>query len=948
MREISPELTDAVSAVTGAPVACERCGTTARVAGGACLSCLLHEGTTDTGESSSEAFEQVLAGIDLPDAQWQLGNYLIMGEIGRGGMGIIYRAQQRHSRRIVAVKRVLGYHAGSHERIERFRREAVAAASLDHPNILPIYEVGEGSDGCPFFSMKWASGGSLREVGPALRDSPRSAVTLMAKVVRAIEFAHARGILHRDLQPGNILLDGHGEPLVSDFGLAKWLDDESELTRTQSAFGTPGFVAPEQADGNAGSVSAAADIYSLGAILFHLLAGRAPFVGTSSLHVLRQAADARAPRLRSLVPTIDRDLETIVSRCLEPEPYARYGSAAELREDLERWLGGHSILARPVLPPTRLWRWARRNPVLASFAAICMILLASVVFLLRGAHSAAAAAAPEKSVAVLPFENLGHDPENTFFTDGIQEDILTSLSKLAELKVISQKSVRSFAAGNPRNLAEVGRSLNVRYVLEGSVRRSADRVRITAHLTEAATGHQLWSDQYDRELKHVFAIQSGIAKEIATQLEAHLSPTEAATIEARPTHDLAAYELYLHAKEIAQQAGLSTNERVERSVSLLEQAIARDPAFVPALCLLARVHVQSYWSNLDHTPERLAAAQQALEAAERLQPNAGEVHLTRAILHYWGHRDYEPALAELQLARRALPNDADIPYFTGLILRRQGKWDESTRALEAARALDPRNEVALFDLGRTNYFAQKQYRKARELCDSVIAWKPSAFDFQLARAKVELASRGDLKRWSDLVWGPLANSAEPDLLAFERLDLALLKRDYEAAAQALAAQALPEFNWSGYVTPREWYQGMIALGRGDAVGARAAFSAARALLEKTVAARPDDAKALIVLAEVEARLGDPEAILVGEHALEMRPVTKDAVDGPNIMGRLAGIYAQLGQKDYALDLLEIAARTPFATNYGELVLQETWDPLRSSPRFQRIVELLAQPVEGAK
>ncbi|MDQ6654923.1 MAG: protein kinase, partial [Verrucomicrobiota bacterium] len=911
MRDLSGELTDAMPTVVESLAACERCGTKVRVAGGACLSCLLLEGTTDNGESSSEAFEEVLAGIDIPDAQWQLGNYLILGEIGRGGMGIIYRAQQRHSRRIVAVKRVLGYHADSHERIERFRREAEAAASLDHPNILPIYEVGESTDGCPFFSMKWATGGSLRDVGPSLRDKPREIVALMAKVVGAIEFAHERGILHRDLQPGNILLDGHGEPLVSDFGLAKWLDEESDLTRTQSAFGTPGFVAPEQADGNASSVSAAADIYSLGAILFHLLAGRPPFVGTSSLHVLRQAADATAPRLRSLVPTMDRDLETIVARCLEPEPRARYSSAADLREDLDHWLAGRPILARPVLPPTRVWRWARRNPALAGFGAVCLMLVTSVVFLLREANpgaSANAAAAPEKSVAVLPFENLDHNPENAFFTDGIQEDILTSLAKLADLKVISRSSVRSFAANEPRNLAAVGRTLNVRYILEGSVRRSADRVRVSAHLTEAATGDQLWADQFDRELKDVFAIQSGIAKEIATQLEAHLSPAEAATIEARPTQDLAAYELYLHAKEIAQRAGLSTNERVERAVSLLEQAIARDPAFVPALCLLARLHVQSYWSNHDHTPARLAAAQKALDAAEQLQPNAGEVHLTRAILHYWGRREYEPALAELQLAGRALPNDADIPYFTGLILRRQGKWAESTRELETARARDPRNEVVLFDLARTNYFALKQYRKARELCDSVIAWKPSAFDFQLARAKVELASRAETQRWSDLVWGPLANSAEPDLLAFERLELAVINRNYDAAARALAAQSLPEFSWSGYVTPREWYAGLIALGRGDAEGARAAFSAARTLLEQTVAARPDDAKALIVLAEIEARLGDPEAILAGERALEMRPIAKDAVDGPNIMGRLAGIYAQLGQKDYALDLLEVAAR----------------------------------------
>src|SRR6266478_5566940 len=281
------------------------CGATARIVHGLCVGCLLRDGLRSE-PSPTESFEAVLAEIDVPDRDWRLGNYEILEEIGRGGMGVIYRARQRHSRRIVALKRVLSYHSDSRETLARFRREAEAAASLDHANILPIYEVSEGEDGLPFFSMKFAVGGSLVGNRATLRVEIRRAVDLTAKVARAVEYAHSRGILHRDLKPGNILLDGRGEPLVCDFGLAKWLDESSDLTRTLTIFGTPGYIAPEQANGPAASLKPTADIYSLGAILFDLLAGRPPFVGEHALSVLQQAVEKPAPKLRSVAPQFDR------------------------------------------------------------------------------------------------------------------------------------------------------------------------------------------------------------------------------------------------------------------------------------------------------------------------------------------------------------------------------------------------------------------------------------------------------------------------------------------------------------------------------------------------------------------------------------------------------------------------------------------------------------------
>src|SRR5438067_7414701 len=288
------------------PVACPQCGSTSRVGRGLCLKCLLYRGLGDD-TFDNETLESVLDVVDVRDADWRLGNYQILEEIGRGGMGVIYRVRQRHSRRIVALKRILAHHADSHDTLVRFRREAEAAASLDHPNILPIYEVSEGEDGLPFFSMKFAAGGSLVEAAPGLRDDPRRIVRLIAKVTRAVQYAHDHGILHRDLKPGNILLDGCGEPLVSDFGLAKWLDTSSDLTRTLTIFGTPGYIAPEQAQGPAKNLTAAADIYSIGAVLFDLFTGKTPFVGEHALAVINQASEKPAPKLRTLSPSADRD-----------------------------------------------------------------------------------------------------------------------------------------------------------------------------------------------------------------------------------------------------------------------------------------------------------------------------------------------------------------------------------------------------------------------------------------------------------------------------------------------------------------------------------------------------------------------------------------------------------------------------------------------------------------
>ena len=374
---------------------------------GVCISCLLRQGLEGGDDVSQSFYQSVLAEVDAPHKSWFLGNYEILEQIGCGGMGVIYRARQRHSRRIVAVKRVLSYRADSHGALQRFRREAQAVASLDHPNILPIYEVSESEDGLPFFSMKFAEKGSLREHVASLRDEPRKCVQLMAKVARAVEYAHSRGVLHRDIKPGNILLNDRGEPLVSDFGLAKLLDGNNDLTRSLTTFGTAGFIAPEQAGHAAVDFTPVADIYGLGAVLFNVLAGRPPFLGSNPVSVIRQASETQAPKLRSLAPSLDRDLETICARCLERDPKARYQSAGDLAADLERWLTGRPIVARPVSPPVQIWRWSRRNPKLVGAATAGLLLGAAVVSLLRGELFRAARFSPsDKNIAVSPLSDV--------------------------------------------------------------------------------------------------------------------------------------------------------------------------------------------------------------------------------------------------------------------------------------------------------------------------------------------------------------------------------------------------------------------------------------------------------------------------------------------------------------------------------------------------------------
>src|SRR5881275_2094701 len=699
---------------SSAPRVCRKCGAEifADAPEGLCTACLFETGLDLPADETDEPPN---AGRARPPGAPKMksgstgtfgdfGDYELLEVIGRGGQGVVYRARQKSLTRTVALKVIGLGHWATEAHLKRFRREAEAAASLDHSGIVPIYEVGE-RDGSCYFSMKLVEGGQLDEVIKREPMPIRRAAELIAKLAHTLHYAHEHGILHRDIKPGNVLLDAKGEPHLTDFGLARLVETESTVTRTMEVLGTPSYMAPEQAVGNNARVTSATDVYGLGAVLYQLLTGHPPFAGGTTFETVRLVLDTEPRQPRLLNPKVDRDLATICLKCLDKDPQRRYSSALALAEDLERWLRHEPIHGRRTGIFTGGRKWMRRNRKLVATGAACLLVGAAVIWLFRGElFRASQFNPPEKSIAVVPFLDLSQAKDQEYFCDGISEEILEALAKVDGLRVVARTSSFSFQ-GRSVNAREVGEKLNVENVLEGSLRREGNRVRITAELVNARSGFHLWTETYDRELGGLFALQDEITRAIVDALKIKL----AVSLPAREQRNTEAYDLYLQGLFFSNK---SSEEDLRRALTFFQRGVEKDPTFTRAWTGIAKVWyflADVYVKPLDAYPASKEAALKAIALDEKDAEAHCYLSEAKRVLDW----DLAGADEELKRALQLDPNSASAHLFSGLHPLFHGELKDGLQLLLEAEKLDPVSPII-------SYVATAAYPANDRIDDAVI------------------------------------------------------------------------------------------------------------------------------------------------------------------------------------------------------------------------------------
>jgi serine/threonine protein kinase/tetratricopeptide (TPR) repeat protein len=903
---------------------CRKCGAKLFGEGKICGACMLESALGPIADDDVD-----LAGNDRIKSQspmMDFGDYELIEEIGRGGQGVVYRARQKSLNRTVALKVIGLGHFASTPHLKRFRQEAEAAAKLEHPQIVPIYEISE-RDGSCYFSMKYVEGGQLDQLVRREPMSIRRAAELLVKIARTVQFAHDHGILHRDIKPGNILLDRHGEPHLTDFGLARLIENQSTVTNSFDVLGTPSYIAPEQAAGHAKGLTAAADVYSLGAVFYHLLTGKPPFAGGTTYETIRMVLETEPRNPRTRNPKVDVDLATICLKCLEKEPAKRYPSAAALVEDLEHWLRHEPIGARPANVFVRSRKWIRRNPARAALIPSLIGLAALAVVLVSTRETSP----PSSGIAVLPFENLGDVKENAAFADGIQDDVLTRLAKIADLKVISRTSVMQYRG--EQNTRRIGQVLRVSHVLEGSVRRIDNRIHVNAQLIDTRSDTHIWADQYDEDVNNSLGLPAEIAQQVADQLRARVSRQEKTAIHEPPTNDFQAYELYNQAKSLLIYNDPTNWEKsLNRRIELLEQATQRDPTFALAYCELARAQGRFEFDKQSHLP----LAKRAIDAAIRIRPDLGEVNRELGRYYYYT-ADYERASQELAIARRKLPNDAEVMRVAGDIARGRGRWDEALSCFEKAHDLDPRNgEITNFVF--ETYQAMRRYKEEAQFLEKAAAQDPEYPNwFPLMWADLKLDS-GDLAGAKAAL--AQATHDPPSEVWKSRFEVAFYSHDYDETSKVLASAPKGEDLTIAFLgtPPESWFDGFIAQLRGDQDKAQAIFLAACKTYDEQWASKQKNEWYLARIARLDASLGRKEdAMREARRAVELMPISKNAAYGAQFLRHLAVVYTIVRERDLAIKELETVAKIPGGPSYGDLHLNPIWDPLRSDPRFEKIV-----------
>src|SRR6266498_1990276 len=834
----------------------------------------------------------------------ELGDYELLEEVGRGGQGVVFRARQKSLNRTVALKVISLGQWASKAHLRRFRLEAEAAAKLEHPGIVPIHEVGE-RDGSCYFSMKFVEGGQLDEVAKREPMPIRRAVELIAKVARTVHYAHDHGILHRDIKPGNILLDAKGEPHLTDFGLARLVESESSVTHTLDILGTPSYMAPEQAVGNNTAVGNATDVYGIGAVLYQLLTGHPPFAGGATYETIRLLLDTEPRQPRLLNPKIDRDLSTICLKCLEKDPKHRYSSALALAEDFEHWLKHEAIQARRTGVFTRGKKWVRRNPTSALLAASLIALATAAGWIVWKSAFIPDNVGITNGIAVLPFENLSHDPDNAYFAEGIHEEILTRLASIAGLRVISRSSTQRYQS-NPGNLAEIAKQLDVTNILEGSVQKMADQVRVNVQLINAQTDSHLWADTYDRKLTDIFSVESEIAKRIAEALQATLTGREEQALAVKPTNNPEAYDVYLRglAFDARSRFSLVSIDLVWKAAGFYERAVQLDPDFALAWARLSRADALLYFNGEDTTPpSRRGEAKRALENAQRLQPDTAETLLALGYYQYWVLRNYGDAKTTFERAGKMLPSSTDVPKALGYIARRQGNWDQSIAYFQQALLLGPRDVELLIDTAST-YGFRRQFPAALKLYDRALEITPNDPDVMAAKAGVYQA-QGNLQEAAGLLSEINWQTPSEDTFAIKVGQLRL-ERNYAEAVRLLQTRQVQFHYGSQRIKGRE----QVALAftqrlAGDMAAAKASAEEARNTLEKLYRDQPDNAFVAAPLSQAYAAMGEKDlALKAAERAVMLLPSAKDPVPGPAFEQNLVFIHTIFGEHSRAISALQ--------------------------------------------
>ncbi|MEP6975773.1 MAG: protein kinase [Spartobacteria bacterium] len=941
---------------------CEQCGALLQSQGGeeGCLNCLLTTGIDPEEDVAGAApnegksrFYQHYEILTRPDgSRW---------ELGRGAMGVTYKARDVNLKTPVALKIINSRYSARPEARRRFLHEAQAAARLQHPNVASVFHFGtinalpelegvettveENADaGDCFYAMEFVEGETLearlRRSGPL---SPALALEIAAQVTRALTAAEKRGLVHRDLKPSNIMLaveeeNAAGNPGASevwvkviDFGLAKLVSKESEPSDAEGFLGTLAFSSPEQIETRA--VDGRSDIYSLGATLWYALTGKVPFV--------RKAGDAAGPRPAKEPPPrvqlVERNVPTPVIALLEsmlaPEPRDRPQSAVALGEAIQR---SREELAGRKMISSRTQRM--RRGMLAGGVGLAAGLIGLLIYL-----TTAASRFDDKSIAVLPFRNLSSDPANAFFADGVQDDLLSRLVKIRDLKVISRLGTSPYSANEHRDLRAIGRALGVRHLVEGSLRRTGDRVLLHVSLVDARNGNEVWAESYDRKLADAINLQGELASAIADALNATLSPQESIGVRASSTHNPGAYVLYLQGRklEMSQTYAIADYEAAE---ALFSQAIELDPGFALAHARLASALSSLYRFRGPHADLRRRAYAEAAEAL-RLQPDLGEAHLVSALCAYRMDRDFDRALPELQSARRLLPNDAEAESYIAYIDRRRGKWREARAGLERCRARDPRSATYAEELYTTAYLL-RDWPAAERHAIQAKALSPIPPVLKVQRALVDLWRDGNLVPLQKVFASLPSYGDREGILAWMRWDAAMIARNF-AAAQA-AIDGFPFDTLTSVYSaplPKSYLEGCLALAQEQRALAREKFEAARPAMEAETLAHPENALRHARLGLLYAYMGRKEdALREGKRAVEIKPIALDAYEGPEELSNLALIHAWVGEPDEAITLIETLLPTPggvffyeASMSWWELHLRWQWDPLRKEPRFAKIL-----------